>query len=109
MLGMIYRYYFLIMLRKASVFCYLIFVSLAAFGQSIRLTGKVEDAQHQPVPYASVALPDGAAGTATNEVGEFSLTVPALPQRLVVLSIGYARTEAVATSAGPLTITLPAS
>ncbi|UOR03818.1 carboxypeptidase-like regulatory domain-containing protein [Hymenobacter aerilatus] len=97
------------MLRRASVVCYLLFASYTAFSQSIRLTGKVEDAQHQPVPYASVALPDGAAGTATNEVGEFSLTVPVLPQRLVVLSIGYARTEVVAASAAPLTITLPPS
>jgi len=97
------------MLRNILLFCALLFVTLTAFGQSIRLTGKVEDAQHQPVPYASVALPDGSAGTATNEVGEFSLTVPALPQRLVVLSIGYVRTEVVAATAAPLTITLPAS
>ncbi|MBO3271681.1 carboxypeptidase-like regulatory domain-containing protein [Hymenobacter defluvii] len=87
----------------------LLLSSLTAFGQSIRLTGRVEDTEHHPIPYASVALPDGAAGTATNEVGEFSLTVPALPQRLVALSIGYARTEVMATSAAPLTIILPAS
>ena len=83
-------------------------LTLSARAQT-RLTGTVVDEQRRPVPYASVALPDGSAGTATNEVGEFSLSVPALPQRLVVLSIGYARTEVAATTVAPLTITLPAS
>ncbi|MBC6611777.1 carboxypeptidase-like regulatory domain-containing protein [Hymenobacter sp. BT507] len=97
------------MLRKLLLFCTLLVTNLTAFSQTIRLTGRVVDTQHQPVPYASVALPDGTAGTATNEVGEFSLIVPPLPQRLVVLSIGYARTEADVSTTAPLTITLPAS
>ena len=91
---------------KTLLLCLLLTFSARA---QTRLSGTVVDEQRRPVPYASVALPDGSAGTATNEVGEFSLPVPALPQRLVVLSIGYARTEVVATTAAPLTITLPAS
>lgn len=75
------------------------------------VTGRVVDEKGQPVPYASVALADGRTGTATNEVGEFSLRVPALPQQLVVLSIGYGRAGALATQAGalPVVIVLKAS
>ncbi|OGX81578.1 carboxypeptidase-like regulatory domain-containing protein [Hymenobacter coccineus] len=68
----------------------------------VLVTGRVVDEKGQPVPYASVALADGHTGTATNEVGEFGLRVPALPQPLTVLSIGYERTGALATQAGPL-------
>ena len=91
-----------------TLLLYLLLSTLSARAQT-RLTGNVVDEQRRPVPFASVALPDGSAGTATNEVGAFSLPVPALPQRLVVLSIGYARTEVATPTAAPLTITLPAS
>ncbi len=75
------------------------------------VTGRVVDEKGEPVPYASVALADGRTGTATNEVGEFGLRVPALPQQLTVLSIGYGRAGALATQAGarPVDIVLKAS
>lgn len=75
------------------------------------VTGRVVDEQGQPVPYASVALADGRTGTATNEVGEFGLRVPTLPQQLTVLSIGYGRAGALVTQAGalPAAIVLKAS
>jgi hypothetical protein len=68
----------------------------------VMITGRVVDEKGQPVPYASVALADGRTGTATNEVGEFGLRVPALPQQLTVLSIGYGRAGALAAQAGAL-------
>ena len=66
------------------------------------VSGRLVDEQQQPVPYASVALADGQTGTASNEVGEFSLKVPALPQQLVVLSMGYERAIIEVKQAGPL-------
>lgn len=76
----------------------------------ITLTGQVVDEHQQPVPYASVGLENGSAGTATNEIGEFSLRVPSLPQHVVVQSIGYARTMVEAQASNtPLTIVLPVS
>ncbi len=68
----------------------------------VLVAGRVVDEKGQPVPYASVALADGRAGTATNEVGEFNLKVPQLPQQLTVLSIGYERAGPSAASAGRL-------
>ncbi|MGI4885112.1 MAG: carboxypeptidase regulatory-like domain-containing protein [Janthinobacterium lividum] len=70
------------------------------------MTGRVVDEKGQPVPYASVALAHGRTGTATNEIGEFGLRVPALPQPLTVLRIGYGRAGALATQVGPCQLPL---
>jgi hypothetical protein len=85
-------------------------LTVAALGQGFWVEGRVLDERQQPVPYASVAWVNGAGGTATNEIGEFRLRAPALPLRLVALSIGYGRTELDVPSAGaPLTLVLKAS
>ena len=68
----------------------------------IVVTGRLVDERQQPVPYASIALADGGTGTASNEIGEFSLKLRARPQQLTVLSIGYERMVITATQAGAL-------
>ncbi|MBO3269884.1 outer membrane beta-barrel family protein [Hymenobacter defluvii] len=69
---------------------------------STRLTGTVlDEANKQPVPFATVALlpPTGdkpVAGAACDEKGSFVLTAPAGTYRLVVSFVGYtSRTETV--------------
>ena len=86
-------------MRYFLLLCFLI--PFVASAQAV-VSGRLVDEQQQPVPYASVALADGRAGTASNEVGEFSLKVPVLPQQLTVLSIGYERATNQVTQAGPL-------
>jgi hypothetical protein len=81
---------------------FLLLLKLTAAPAQILVSGRLIDEKQQPVPYASIALADGHAGTASNEVGEFSLKLPALPQQLVVLSIGYERAMVQVTQAGPL-------
>ncbi|UOQ67500.1 carboxypeptidase-like regulatory domain-containing protein [Hymenobacter volaticus] len=82
----------------------------AVLAQSIMLTGQVVDGLQRPVPYASVGVKGSQQGTATNEAGEFSLRVSALPQQLEVLSIGYAPTTVqVSSASAPLTVVLPAN
>lgn len=66
------------------------------------VSGRLVDEQQRAVPYASVSTADGTTGTASNEVGEFSLKLSALPQPLTVLSIGYERVVITATQAGAL-------
>jgi hypothetical protein len=94
---------------------YLLFSALilscsTIFAQSISLTGRVVDESQRPVPYASVGVKGGQQGTATNEIGEFSLRVASLPQQLEVLSIGYLPTTLlVTTEVAPLTVVLPLS
>ncbi|WP_210520852.1 carboxypeptidase-like regulatory domain-containing protein [Hymenobacter terricola] len=80
----------------------LLLLSVLSAQAQILVSGRLVDENQQPVPYASVALADGRTGTASNEVGEFSLKLPALPQQLAVLSIGYERTTVAVTQAGPL-------
>lgn len=87
-----------------------LFTCSTALAQTSTLTGRVVDENQRPVPYASVGVKGGQQGTATNEIGEFSLRVPSLPQQLEVLSIGYLPTTLlVTTDAAPLTVILPLS
>ncbi len=79
------------------------FLSSTLLGRAqILVSGRLVDEHGQPVPYASVASADGRTGTASNEVGEFSLKIAALPQPLTVLSIGYERAIVTVTQAGAL-------
>jgi hypothetical protein len=83
-------------------FCLLVLlVALPGMAQ-VQVSGRLIDERQQPVPYASIALADGQAGTASNEVGEFTLKLPALPQQLTILSIGYERAIIEVTQAGTL-------
>lgn len=78
--------------------------------QGVVVQGRVVDEQQQPVPFVSVALPDGSSGTATNEVGEFRLRLAQPSAQLAVFGVGYQRTLAAVPAGGqPLRITLPAS
>ena len=79
----------------------LLLSALAGQAQII-VSGRLLDEHQQPVPFASIAPADGHTGTASNEVGEFSLRLPALPQQFTILSIGYERATIAVTVAGPL-------
>ncbi len=88
-------------MRRFSILMLLLAVACSVRAQ-VLVSGRVLDDRQQPVPYASIALTDGRTGTASNEVGEFSLKLPVLPQQLTVLSIGYERATVPVTQAGPL-------
>lgn len=78
--------------------------------QSVVVQGRVVDDKQQPVPFVSVALPDGSSGTATNEVGEFRLRLAQPAAQVVVFGVGYQRTTVEVPVGGkPLSISLPAS
>ncbi|RYY21580.1 MAG: carboxypeptidase-like regulatory domain-containing protein [Cytophagaceae bacterium] len=89
--------------------------SAVAHGQA-QVSGKILDRQtHQPVPYASVAVLGRAVGTTSNAEGEFALTLPSLPARLVLTQLSYGRDTVAGAAAGarrpiellPAPITLP--
>ncbi|WP_165903925.1 carboxypeptidase-like regulatory domain-containing protein [Hymenobacter gummosus] len=78
--------------------------------QGVVVQGRVVDERQQPVPFVSVALPDGSRGTATNEVGEFRLRLATPAPEIVVFGVGYQRTTApVPAGNQPLTVRLPTS
>ena len=92
-------------------FCLLVLLGALPGMAQAQVSGHLVDEHQQPVPYASIALADGQAGTASNEAGEFALKLPALPQQLTILSIGYERAVIKVTQAGalPLAVVLIAS
>lgn len=64
-----------------------------AQGSSRTITGRVTDESGAGIPNATVTVKNANLGTSTNEVGRFSLTVPANASALVISSIGYETRE----------------
>jgi hypothetical protein len=79
------------MIKKLILF---LLLPLAAVAQT-PLSGRILDSQtHQPVPYASVVVVGTIQGTTANAEGEFALTLPRLPAKVVASSLGYRRDSA---------------
>ena len=86
----------------------LFFVPSLAFAQ---LSGRVINERNQGIPFASVAVKNGSAGTSTDSSGNFSLVPPEkYPFTLVVTSVGYRPHEVAvkSASAGNITVLLEA-
>jgi TonB-linked SusC/RagA family outer membrane protein len=73
------------------VCCALLTAQLLA--QSRVITGKVTDANGQPVQNASVQVKGSSVGTTTGADGTYSLTIPANAQAIVISSVGMAANE----------------
>ena len=70
-----------------------VLLSVAAYGQSISITGNVTDASDgQGIPYASVHVKGTMTGTSTDGQGGFSINAPS-DGVLVFTSIGYKTVE----------------
>ncbi len=64
----------------------------SAFAQNITVRGTIQDEKGEPVIGAALMVKGSMIGSVTNELGEYSLEVPA-NATLEVSSIGYATTE----------------
>ncbi|MGK9125715.1 SusC/RagA family TonB-linked outer membrane protein [Olivibacter jilunii] len=64
-----------------------------AVGQNGTVTGKVVDKEGLPLIAVSVLVKGTTTGTSTNNQGEFSLTLPAMPATLVFNYVGYKTRE----------------
>lgn len=71
----------------------LIAASPAAIAQRRMITGKVTDANGQPVVGATVTVKGTQTATQSNSDGVFSISVPNGGQRLVITSVGFASQE----------------
>ena len=77
------------LLKHGFLVC-LIFFSIAAFGQGVRISGTVTDESNQPVPGASVVVKGTSLGTTTGIDGLYVLNgVPAGTQIIEVSFLGY--------------------
>ena len=63
--------------------------SLSIFAQNREVSGKVFDANQQPLVGAAVMLPGTTNGAVTIDDGSFSLTIPAGDVTVEVSSLGY--------------------
>lgn len=80
--------------RKITFFFLLAFILhlivLPALAQNSRVTGVVKDKQGNPVSAVSVNIKGSAAGTTTNDKGEYALDVPSTGTTVLVFSfVGY--------------------
>lgn len=89
-----YKLFVLFMLCQAYV-----------FAQNVTVTGKVIDAENQPVPAVTVKVSGSSVGTSTDMNGNYSISVPA-NSSLVFSSIGYLSQTANADGRSAVNITL---
>lgn len=81
------------------------FIFLLTFSSPLfvlaQLTGRVVNERKQGIPFASVSVRNGNAGTSTDSVGQFSIPAPdKYPFTLVVTSVGYRQQEVSVKSSG---------
>lgn len=86
----------------------ILLLSLLSMAQSRPLSGVILNEKGEPVNGATILVKGSRQGTSTNAKGEFSLTVPASAQTIVVSSLGYTTRE-IPVSAASQRITLIAS
>ncbi len=71
----------------------LLLFSLNSFAQNVTIKGKVTDASSgEPIPFASIQIKGTMTGTATHDLGEYSISAPTNGV-LVFSSIGYKNLE----------------
>lgn len=76
-----------------SLWCILLLLSGELLAQTRTLTGKVTDANGNPVPNASVIVKGTRVGTVTNTDGVYSLNVPTGAKTLVISSVNLQAEE----------------
>ena len=84
----------------------LLLVPLAVFSQSRQISGRVTDAENNPVPRATVIVKGTNTGVSADENGRFTITVPSSNSTLVISSVGYASQELVLGSDNDYSIAL---
>ncbi len=79
---------------KGALILLLFLLSSIARAQNKSVSGKVMDENNSPLSGASVTVKGSPnTGTTTNDLGEFTLSVPANTQMLVVSSLGFTNKE----------------
>lgn len=75
-------------------------ISISSFAQSITIKGSVKGTSTgEALPAVSITVKGSSVGVFTNDKGEFSITVPALPVTLIISSIGFETKEVTVSSA----------
>src|SRR5829696_1649250 len=96
-------------MRKSSrffaVYLTALLFSISSWAQNVTITGRITStATGEDVSNVSVKVKDGTIGTTTDASGRFSLSVPSLPVKLILTSVGYETQEISVNSTSPLVI-----
>ena len=70
-------------------------ITFSLWGQQVRIAGTVRDNKGETVIGATISVKGTTQGTVTDADGRFELTVPSLPQTLVISNVGFQPTEIV--------------
>jgi TonB-linked SusC/RagA family outer membrane protein len=87
-----------------------LFAALLSFGvyaqKDIRVTGTVSDSNNDPLPGTNIMVKGTSLGTATNDNGEFAITVPSDSAVLQFIFVGYKTQEITVGSRRILAVTM---
>src|SRR5690349_12947362 len=87
--------------------CMLMLASLFSWAQR-SISGRVTDANGNPIPGASVQVKSTRIGTVTKEDGTFTLTVPANGRTLVISAVGQAAQEVAVSGQSNISVSMQA-
>ncbi len=74
------------------IYCvFAIFISQSATGQMV--SGRILNEKNQPIPYATIYIPETREGTISNAEGNFQLQLSRGNYRMVIRSLGYIQVE----------------
>lgn len=96
-------------LSKGGIVLLFLLVSATSWAQNRSITGKVLDDANSPLSGASVTVKNSTLGVSTNDKGEFTLSVPATAQILVISSVGYMTREIALSSSNNVSVSLAKS
>ena len=93
------------MRKRLSLFACLVLYSILAVSQTREITGRITDAQGNPVPGATIKIKGGNGGTSAGTDGSFKLNVPT-GTTLLISSVSYETTEVKVGESDNIAITL---
>ena len=91
---------------KGLLIACLLLLCNVLFAQQKTVTGKVTDANSQPVSGATITVKGTTIGTYTDEKGNFTIAVPNAKSTLLVSNIGYEFREISASGNDPISVSL---
>ncbi|GAB3922903.1 DUF5686 and carboxypeptidase regulatory-like domain-containing protein [Mucilaginibacter myungsuensis] len=83
-------------MKKQLLLIFITLLSIKAFGQTYRLSGRITDPQDHPIGFASVYIKNTTYGTSANEAGFYAFNLKPGTYNVVYRFVGYKeRTEKV--------------
>ena len=76
-------------MRKSSLFILTILSGFAAQAQSLKIFGKITNAQSEPLAFVTIQIKEFNRGTTSREDGTYQLEIDEGQYELVISMIGY--------------------